>query len=46
MAKAATLAGFALLNMPRGNPDLTPEQAIDVGTFVDGQPRPKFTATQ
>jgi thiosulfate dehydrogenase len=46
MAKAATLAGFALLNMPRGNPDLTAEQAIDVGAFIDGQPRPKFTAAK
>ena len=45
MAKPATLAGFALLNMPRGNPDLTPEQALDVGEYVDTQPRPKFTAT-
>ncbi|MCL4487681.1 MAG: c-type cytochrome [Chloroflexi bacterium] len=42
MATPATLASFAHLNMPRGNPDLTVEQALDVGEFVDTQPRPKF----
>ena len=42
MAKPATLAAFALLNMPRDNPILTPEQALDVGEYVDTQPRPKF----
>ncbi len=42
MATAATLSGFALQNMPRGNPNLTPEEALDVGAFVDSQPRPKF----
>ncbi len=46
MSKPATLAAFAHLNMPRGNPDLTPEQALDVGAYVDGQPRPHFTAQQ
>ncbi len=42
MARPETLAAFALLNMPYKNPDLTPEQALDVGAFVDSQPRPKF----
>jgi thiosulfate dehydrogenase len=42
MARPETLAGFALLNMPYKNPDLTPEQALDVGVYVDSQPRPKF----
>ena len=42
MATPATMAAFAHLNMPRGNPNLTPEQALDVAAFVDSQPRPKF----
>ncbi len=43
MAKASTLAAFALLNMPRGNPTLSAEQAADVAAYVDSQPRPHFT---
>ncbi len=43
MAKAETLAAFALLNMPRGNPTLAAEQAVDVAAYVDGQPRPHFS---
>ncbi len=42
MANAATLASFIKLNMPKGNPTLSTEEAIDVATFVDGQPRPHF----
>jgi cytochrome c len=42
MAKPATLATFAHLNMPKGNPTLTEEEALDVGEFVDTQPRPHF----
>jgi thiosulfate dehydrogenase len=42
MARPETLASFALLNMPLGNPDLTEAQAFDVAQFVDTQPRPKF----
>ena len=42
MARPETLAAFALLNMPLGKPDLTPEQAVDAGQYVDTQPRPKF----
>lgn len=42
MAKPETLATFALYNMPLGNPDLTVQQAQDVGAFVDSQPRPHF----
>jgi thiosulfate dehydrogenase len=42
MAKAETLAAFALLNMPRGNPTLSTEQAVDVAAYVDSQPRPHF----
>ncbi len=42
MARPETLASFALLNMPLGNPDLTEEQALDVGQYIDTQPRPKF----
>ncbi len=42
MAKLANLAAFAYLNMPFGNPDLTEEQALDVGAFVTSQTRPHF----
>lgn len=37
-----TFAAFTHLNMPKGNPTLTPEQAIDVAAFVTGHPRPHF----
>ncbi len=42
MAKLAVLAAFANHFMPRGNPDLTPEQAFDVAAFVESRPRPHF----
>ena len=42
MAKAETLAAFALLNMPRGNPTLSTGEAVDVAAYVDSQPRPHF----
>lgn len=42
MARPETLANFAFRNMPLGNPDLTQQQAQDVGAFVNGQPRPHF----
>jgi thiosulfate dehydrogenase len=42
MSSPAALASFALNNMPKGNPILTPEQALDVGAFVDSRPRPHF----
>lgn len=42
MAKLANLAAFANHFMPKGNPDLTPEQAFDVAAFVTAQPRPHF----
>lgn len=45
MAQAETLAAFARLNMPRGNANLTVDQALDVAQFIDSQPRPHF-ATQ
>jgi thiosulfate dehydrogenase len=44
MAKLLNLAAFANHFMPKGNPDLTPEQAFDVAAFVTGQPRPHFAA--
>ncbi|MCA9284269.1 MAG: hypothetical protein KDA22_03575, partial [Phycisphaerales bacterium] len=40
-----TLAAFTYLNMPKGNPDLTVEQAIDVAAYVASQPRPRFAAS-
>ena len=37
-------AGFSLATMPKGAPDLTPAEAIDLATFVHGQPRPHFVS--
>jgi cytochrome c len=42
MAKPEILSAFAYLNMPPGNPDLTGEQALDVGIFAASQTRPHF----
>ncbi|HZK60589.1 MAG TPA: cytochrome C, partial [Anaerovoracaceae bacterium] len=44
MHKLENLAAFAFYNMPRANPDLTAEQALDVGAFVSSQPRPHFVS--
>jgi thiosulfate dehydrogenase len=43
MARLENLAAFADHFMPRGNPDLTVDQALDVAAFVTRQPRPHFT---
>lgn len=42
MSKPETLANFAILNMPLGNPTLTQQEAQDVAAFVNSQPRPHF----
>ena len=42
MHKMENLAAFAYNNMPKTNPDLTAEQALDVAAFVSAQPRPHF----
>lgn len=44
MNKPETFAAFAFQNMPRTNPYLTSEQALDVAAFVSSQPRPHFTS--
>jgi thiosulfate dehydrogenase len=36
------LSSFVWLNMPHGQPSLTPEEALDVAAFVIGKPRPHF----
>lgn len=46
MSRPDTLAPFALLNMPKGNPTLTKDQAMDVATYVNNQPRPHFSQSQ
>lgn len=46
MHRSETLAAFARWNMPRGAPDLTHEQALDVAAFVAKQPRPHFTGAR
>lgn len=37
------LSSFVLMNMPLDQPDLTPEEALDVAAYVISQPRPHFT---
>ena len=44
MSNPQTLAAFAHLNMPFQHPELTEAQAVDVASFVTGQPRAHFTA--
>lgn len=43
MHKPATMASFAHLNMPLGNPDLSVEEALDVAEYVTAQPRPHLS---
>jgi len=42
MSKLGNMASFAYYNMPRHNPILTEEQALDIAVWVTDQPRPKF----
>jgi cytochrome c len=42
MAKLANLAAFVNHFMPKGNPGLTTDQAVDVAAFLISQPRPHF----
>jgi thiosulfate dehydrogenase len=42
MHRVDNFAGFSLATMPKGTPDLKPEEAIDLATFVHAQPRPHF----
>ena len=44
MHKPGNFAAFTRRNMPKGNPDLKDEDAIDVAAFVVAQSRPHFTA--
>ena len=44
MHKSENLVAFAYHNMPKTDPDLTGEQALDVAAFVSTQPRPHFVA--
>ena len=44
MNKPETFAAFAFQNMPRTNPYLTSEQALDVAEFVSSQIRPHFAS--
>jgi thiosulfate dehydrogenase len=43
LAKPESLSAFTHLNMPLGNPDLTQQQAMDVGLFAASRPRPHFS---
>ena len=43
MHRVDNFAGFSLATMPKGTPDLKPDEAIDLATFVRAQPRPHFT---
>ena len=42
MSNLKNMASFAYYNMPRHNPNLTEEQALDIAAYVTDQPRPKF----
>ncbi|NDP22533.1 MAG: c-type cytochrome [Paludibacter sp.] len=42
MSKLGNMASFAYYNMPRHNPILTEEHAMDIAAWVTDQPRPKF----
>jgi thiosulfate dehydrogenase len=42
MSEPETLFAFVYLNMPKGNPDMTEDQAMDTSYFVTNQPRPHF----
>ncbi len=42
MAQLQNLTTFGRLYMPKGAPELTVEQAVDVAAFVTRQPRPHF----
>lgn len=42
MNKSENFAAFAFYNMPKTNPYLTAEQALEVAAFVSVQPRPHF----
>ncbi|WP_435550624.1 c-type cytochrome [Desulfobacterium sp. N47] len=44
MHKPENLAAFAYYNMPKTNPYLIAEQALDVAAFISAQPRPHFAA--
>lgn len=46
MSEQPVFASFVLLNMPRANPDLSTQQALDVAAFVTSQPRPEFHGAQ
>jgi thiosulfate dehydrogenase len=46
MHRVDNFAGFSLATMPKGTPDLKPDEVIDIAAFVHGQPRPHFMATQ
>lgn len=37
------LSSFVWQNMPHGQPELTPEEALDVSAFIISRPRPHFT---
>lgn len=43
MGRLAVFAAFVHQNMPRGDPSLSVEQALDVAAFVTAQPRPEYS---
>ncbi|MEJ2719067.1 MAG: cytochrome C [Deltaproteobacteria bacterium] len=46
MSHLPKFAAFSHLYMPKGNPDLTINQSLDVAAFVTSQPRPTFEKKQ
>jgi len=45
MNRIRTFSVFVWRFMPKSDPSLTQEQALDVAAYAHEQPRPKFTAT-
>lgn len=42
MSKPLIFASFVYANMPKGSPDLSVEEALDVAAYVQTKPRPHF----
>lgn len=42
LSKPEKLPTYLLHNMPLGNPNLTRQEAVDIGLYVTAQPRPDF----
>jgi ubiquinol-cytochrome c reductase cytochrome b subunit len=46
MAQLPTFAAFTHALMPKGNPNLTVDEALDIAAYVTSQPRPGFKGSE